>query len=114
MRAWAWLCGSFLVTSAGAVGACAASGDEDTSDEDASGTTSGEGGGCAAGNCGGNGGGSGATGGSSSTSGGGDAGLDVMTSDGPPTEGEVWGHSDTTLFKLEPISKTVTTIGNFD
>jgi len=28
--------------------------------------------------------------------------------------GEVYGHSDTTLFLLEPVSKTVTTIGNFD
>ena len=28
--------------------------------------------------------------------------------------GEVYGHSATTLFKLEPFSKTITTIGNFD
>jgi hypothetical protein len=28
--------------------------------------------------------------------------------------GEVYGHSDATLFLLEPVAKTVTTVGNFD
>jgi len=28
--------------------------------------------------------------------------------------GEVFAHSDTTLYKLEPVSKTVTTVGEFD
>jgi len=31
-----------------------------------------------------------------------------------PTAGEVFGHSATTLYKLEPIGKTVTTIGTLD
>ena len=31
-----------------------------------------------------------------------------------PAEGEVFGHSDTQLFKLEPISKQVTVVGTFD
>jgi hypothetical protein len=35
--------------------------------------------------------------------------------DPPPGDpGEVYGHSDRTLFKLEPISKEVTIVGNFD
>src|SRR5262245_22412732 len=53
-------------------------------------------------------------GGKASGSGGGDF-IDAGGSDSSaPAEGEVYGHSDRTLFKLEPISKTVTTIGNFD
>ncbi len=41
--------------------------------------------------------------------------LDVNTggSGGTPV-GEVYGHSDTTLYKLEPYSKTVSIVGNFD
>jgi hypothetical protein len=33
---------------------------------------------------------------------------------GTPAEGEVYGHSDTQLFKLEPIAKVVTVVGTFD
>ena len=60
--------------------------------------------------------------------GGGDAGVDVIQTgtggstvdaqvgDGttPPLVGEVFAHSDDTLYKLEPISKTVTVVGTFD
>lgn len=33
---------------------------------------------------------------------------------GAPAQGEVYAHSDTVLYKLEPISKSVTTVGAFD
>src|SRR4051794_16751901 len=59
------------------------------------------------------------TSGTAVTSGGGGAADDggliaAPIGDAAPAVGEVYGHSDTTLFKLEPISKTVTTIGGFD
>src|SRR5450432_4086229 len=41
---------------------------------------------------------------------GGDSGSGTSATDGP---GEVFGHSDDTLYKLEPISKVVTTVGKF-
>lgn len=62
-------------------------------------------------------------------SGGGDAGFDTLQpsdsailvdsspdpdGSGPPPVGEVYAHSDETLYKLEPISKTVTILGDFD
>lgn len=42
--------------------------------------------------------------------------LDVNTggSGGGTPVGEVYGHSNTTLYKLEPYSKTVSIVGNFD
>jgi hypothetical protein len=91
--------------------ACAASGDDDDND-DPSGT-----GGCAT--CG-----TGAAGGSTSSGGsagtgeggegqGGEGGL-FEPPDGGTQSGDVYGHSDKTLFKLEPISKAVTIVGNFD
>ena len=58
-----------------------------------------------------------------------DAGIDAINPDGSgggfadaapepdsavPSVGEVYAHSDTMLYKLEPISKTVTIIGTFD
>ena len=56
--------------------------------------------------------------GTSPTSGsgtGGSAPIDAGgTGGGAPAEGEVYGHSDHTLFKLEPVAKTITTVGNFD
>ncbi len=33
---------------------------------------------------------------------------------GPPLQGEVYGHSAKVLYRLEPVSKTVTTVGTFD
>lgn len=46
----------------------------------------------------------------------GGAALDASPSDSATgtTQGEVYAHSDTVLYKLEPVSKTVTTIGTFD
>ena len=71
-----------------------------------------------------------APGGPSGTGGGtsADAGFDVLQTggsggsllDAAPGDavqvpvGEVYAHSDTTLYKLEPISKTVTVVGDFD
>jgi hypothetical protein len=83
---------------------CAASGDTTTSG-DTSGTTTGAGAT------------SGGAGGAATSSGiGGSIGTSTSTGTGggAPAEGEVYGHSDTTLFKLEPISKQVTIVGNFD
>jgi len=40
--------------------------------------------------------------------------MDVATDNGPPPEPIVYGHSPTTLYKLDPKTKAITTIGNFD
>jgi hypothetical protein len=61
--------------------------------------------------------GSGGAGGTSTSATGGSTGsITVGTGGGGGSnaEGEVYGHSDTQLFKLEPISKMVTVIGTFD
>jgi hypothetical protein len=39
---------------------------------------------------------------------------DTGTLDAAPPVGEVYGHSPTSLYKLEPFSKTIATLGNFD
>ncbi len=39
---------------------------------------------------------------------------DTGTFDAAPPVGEVYAHSPTSLYKLEPFSKTITTLGNFD
>ena len=48
--------------------------------------------------------------------GGGGSTLDAPAGDGPsvPAVGEVFAHSNAKLYKLEPISKTVTEVGTFD
>jgi hypothetical protein len=53
-------------------------------------------------------------GGKTTGAGGGDPIDAGGTGGASPAGGEVYGHSDRTLFKLEPVSKTITTIGNFD
>lgn len=43
-----------------------------------------------------------------------DAGLPPPPDAGPPQSGVVYGHSDTTLFKMNPVTKEVSIVGNFD
>mgnify|MGYP000847682799 CR=1 FL=1 len=54
-------------------------------------------------------------GGSSSSSSSGSSGFGDASVDqgGPQLIAEVWGHSATTLYKLDPDTKAVTTVGNF-
>jgi hypothetical protein len=80
---------------------CAASGADDDG-KTTSGSTSSSGG------AGGDGGSGPGSGGAAVTVGVGGGGGGV------PQEGEVYGHSDAQLFKLEPISKQVTVVGTFD
>ncbi len=67
--------------------------------------------------------GAGATGGTAGSAGTAGAGTGGFGATGPggtggsggnQAVGEVYGHSATTLYKLEPFSKTVTIVGNFD
>lgn len=60
----------------------------------------------------GNGSGSGANGGAGGS--GAALGLDSGVGGTLPEEGQVFGHSPKTLYELEPFSKAVTVIGNFD
>lgn len=53
-------------------------------------------------------------GGAAGAAAGGGGGLAGTGGGGNPPVGEVYGHSATTLYKLEPFSKVVTSVGTFD
>ncbi len=121
--------GAWGILIAAALAACAAGNDEPTSSTGSGGagaggptgstTTAGTGGASTTATTGS--GGDGGTGTTSTGQGGGasssSSSSSSTTSGGggaPPADGEVWGHSDTVLYKLNPATKAVTTVGTFD